>query len=312
MNKKQNKELQSNLPALKPKRFKHMLTINKFEDLNTVKNIDKWLLKKRGYVFRMPKPGTPVIVSFSGGLDSTVLLGLIITKYKLIVYPLYIYDQPRAERESKSARQIINFFKKKYPKSIKPLITYHNNTIGNWAYKNTQLNLKNRVLVNAVIDSRENLPLLHSQYIYQQSGLKIYDIFCGIQYNDGKYNPSQTLAAIRTTTFNMCVKTGIYNWQFCSLFLEKELGYLIDKHELIKIGNELKLPLEKTWSCFRLNKEHCGICGNCITRKQAFLQAGVKDKTIYLKKTYLKNPKEISIPTYSSILKRIIKRVIHY
>jgi 7-cyano-7-deazaguanine synthase len=42
------------------------------------------------------------------------------------------------------------------------------------------------------------------------------------------------------------------------------------KHEIVKLGHELKAPMHLTWSCYRAGKLHCGKCGPCYMRRKAF------------------------------------------
>jgi 7-cyano-7-deazaguanine synthase len=56
------------------------------------------------------------------------------------------------------------------------------------------------------------------------------------------------------------------------------------KAEIVKIGSELNVPFELTWSCYKGGEYHCGKCGTCTERKEAFKLARVKDPTIYLEK----------------------------
>jgi 7-cyano-7-deazaguanine synthase len=37
-----------------------------------------------------------------------------------------------------------------------------------------------------------------------------------------------------------------------------------------------------TYSCYNGSTDHCGECGTCVERKEAFKLAGVNDPTIYI------------------------------
>ena len=41
------------------------------------------------------------------------------------------------------------------------------------------------------------------------------------------------------------------------------------------------MPFEKTWSCYKGQDLHCGRCGTCVERREAFYLAGVEDPTTY-------------------------------
>ena len=53
------------------------------------------------------------------------------------------------------------------------------------------------------------------------------------------------------------------------------------KSETIKVGAELGVPFNLTWSCYRDGQKHCGKCESCINRKEAFAGAGISDPTEY-------------------------------
>ncbi len=53
------------------------------------------------------------------------------------------------------------------------------------------------------------------------------------------------------------------------------------KADLVKRGNEIGVPFEKTWSCYAGGEKHCGKCGTCVERKEAFELVGLSDPTSY-------------------------------
>lgn len=55
----------------------------------------------------------------------------------------------------------------------------------------------------------------------------------------------------------------------------------ITKTDIVKIGVSLGVPYAQTWSCYKGNEYHCGKCGTCVERREAFHDAGVEDPTVY-------------------------------
>ena len=53
------------------------------------------------------------------------------------------------------------------------------------------------------------------------------------------------------------------------------------KAEIVSLGFDLGVPFEKTWSCYKGGEIHCGKCGTCVERREAFQLAGVYDATVY-------------------------------
>lgn len=56
---------------------------------------------------------------------------------------------------------------------------------------------------------------------------------------------------------------------------------LMSKADICRTGNELGAPLHLSWSCYRGDAIHCGSCGTCVERREAFTLAGVPDPTSY-------------------------------
>lgn len=55
----------------------------------------------------------------------------------------------------------------------------------------------------------------------------------------------------------------------------------MDKAAIAMRGNELGVNFSETWSCYKGGDIHCGVCGTCVERREAFLLAGISDPTTY-------------------------------
>jgi 7-cyano-7-deazaguanine synthase len=55
----------------------------------------------------------------------------------------------------------------------------------------------------------------------------------------------------------------------------------LTKTEIAVIGANLGVPYRLTWSCYEGNEVHCGRCGTCVERREAFRDANIADPTPY-------------------------------
>lgn len=55
----------------------------------------------------------------------------------------------------------------------------------------------------------------------------------------------------------------------------------IPKADIVTIGARHNVPFGDTWSCYKGGANHCGRCGTCVERREAFAIAGVDDPTTY-------------------------------
>ena len=53
------------------------------------------------------------------------------------------------------------------------------------------------------------------------------------------------------------------------------------KADIAADGAALGVPFTDTWSCYKGGEIHCGRCGTCVERQEAFALAGVNDPTVY-------------------------------
>lgn len=53
------------------------------------------------------------------------------------------------------------------------------------------------------------------------------------------------------------------------------------KADIVTEGQRHNAPFAETWSCYKGGAHHCGRCGTCVERREAFDLAGVTDPTQY-------------------------------
>ena len=79
------------------------------------------------------------------------------------------------------------------------------------------------------------------------------------------------------TAMNQALQLGTYeNVRLISPFAR------VDKTEIARIGGRLGVDFAQTWSCYKGLEVHCGVCGTCYERKEAFELAGLEDPTEYM------------------------------
>ena len=55
----------------------------------------------------------------------------------------------------------------------------------------------------------------------------------------------------------------------------------LTKGQIAGEGAKLGVDFSRTWSCYKGGAVHCGMCGTCVERREAFAVAGLADPTVY-------------------------------
>lgn len=288
--------------TLSKPQFIDRLKKRKLENLEIVATVERFLKKKRGYVFRQPRRGEPVILLVSGGMDSIVAWAYLIEKYQYRVFPLYLNrGRERRRREGFALQYFSKLFQKRYgafysaPKEFTFLMPIPE-------LEKEMQDAKTYLHPKVILDSLDDdhrlaehasqygmsiiVPLYgipFARYLSEHLRIKVNTIFSAVTPEDGLGVPSQTLTSLRVAMLAMCTSTGDYHWNFSSVFFEKETGNWISKPEVIRLGFKLSLPLELAWSCYQTGLLHCGNCLSCISRREQFRRSGIKDRTTYVK-----------------------------
>jgi len=80
--------------------------------------------------------------------------------------------------------------------------------------------------------------------------------------------------------FNSMYRLGLWSYDKTPVQILLPLSGK-SKVEVVKLGLDLKVPLEITWSCYWDRDLHCGTCASCVERKEAFRALGVEDPIEY-------------------------------
>lgn len=99
-------------------------------------------------------------------------------------------------------------------------------------------------------------------------------IFLGLNLEEGGAFPDNTEEFYQL--FNKVLAIGSTSRPI----IINPLGNLM-KHEIVKLALEINAPIHLSWSCYRGNDKHCGICAPCYMRKKAFEMNGIKDMIEY-------------------------------
>lgn len=231
---------------------------------------------RRLTILRHMQADTPkkVVVIYSGGMDSTVLL------YQLVkggaeVRALSIdYSQRHRERELSAARQIAEGLGISHEvadlRGINHLLAGSSLTSpdidvpeGHYAEENMKATVvPNRNMIMLSVAAGYAISIQYDAVAYAaHSGDHAIYPDCRNEFADA------VDAAIQLADWHRV--------QLYRPFLD------MSKADIAKLGSELKVPLEKTWSCYNGRAKHCGRCGTCIERREAFYLAGMEDFTKY-------------------------------
>ena len=99
-------------------------------------------------------------------------------------------------------------------------------------------------------------------------------IFYGAQGSDEPFYPDCRREFYKAFEKAACLGTGM------EMSIEAPFSGR-PKSETLRIGAELGVPFELTWSCYFNGVRHCGKCESCVNRKKAFKEAGMRDPTEY-------------------------------
>ena len=213
------------------------------------------------------------VVLFSGGLDSTVLVYDLLNEGADLKLLSIDYGQ-RHEKELKSSSEIAEYLELEHEILRLPML---NNLLGGSALTDPSILLPEghyaEDSMKATVVPNRNMILLSLA-----AGHAISLQFDTVAYaaHAGDHTIYPDCRPEFATAIDQALK--LCDWNTISLYRP---FIQLSKQDLVRKGNELGVPFEKTWSCYAGNDKHCGKCGTCVERKEAFELVGLLDPTEY-------------------------------
>lgn len=219
------------------------------------------------------------LVLFSGGIDSTTCLGLAISKYgKENVIALSITYGQKHTKEIEAANAIVQYYGIEkidldlsliFRFSDCSLLKGSDEDIPHESYAQ-QLEKTNGSPVSTYVPFRNGLFISSAAAIALSRKCSV--IYYGAHADDAAGNAYPDCSSV----FNNAMNTAVYEGSGKQLKIEVPFVNMT-KADVVKIGLELKVPYELTWSCYEGGDKPCGQCGTCIDRAKAFELNGIND-----------------------------------
>lgn len=213
------------------------------------------------------------VVLLSGGMDSATALAHAIAQDPKVVGISFNYGQ-RHVKELEMAKALCDHYEKRHividlrsiGQHLKSSLIAGSSTdipVGVYDQENMALTVvpnRNAIMVNIAAGICESLG-------YEKVVIAVHSGDHAI-YRDCR---PEWVAAMRTSIALACPTVSL------------EAPFLFTtKDGIAKLGDRLGVPFfDMTWSCYNGRKIHCGTCGTCTERIEAFYLAGVDDYTEY-------------------------------
>lgn len=209
------------------------------------------------------------IVLFSSGLDSTTVLYYAMSKGYECHCLIFDYGQKHS-KEVNNAKKFAESLHLDYH-IVKTSIPWDISSLINKDKKIPEhKQIKEGFVPSTYVPGRNTIFLSYA--ISYAETIKAKKIFLGINAVDFSSYPDCTPQYLKSMQQVMkALNNGI---EICAP-IEK-----YSKSQIIKLGTKLKVPYEKTWSCYNGKNKPCGKCDSCKLRAKGFKEAGIDDPAL--------------------------------
>lgn len=215
------------------------------------------------------------VVAVSGGLDSCVTTAIASKEFNLALVHIN-YGQRTESKELDSFHKIADHFEV----DKKLVIDFaHFQKIGGSSLTDRTISIEKANLDNTNVPSSyvpfRNANILSACVSWAEI-INAKAIFIGAVHEDSSGYPDCRPGFFKSfeETVNLGTKPDT------NIKIETPIIDL-NKNEIIKLGLELKAPIQLTWSCYSNENEACGVCDSCALRLRGFQSLNVVDPIPY-------------------------------
>ena len=216
------------------------------------------------------------VAIMSGGMDSVTLAYYLKQKYKDLHLVSFDYGQ-RHKKELECAVIQADILKAKHEiidiSGIRPLLKGSALTD---AIDVPEGHYEEESMSQTVVPNRNAIMLSIAWGLACSTRADV--LACGVHSGDHHIYPDCRPYFIQNLNESLRIGTMDHrkeNLQLIAPFINHDKTWIAAK------GKELGVPFQYTWTCYKGLEKHCGKCGACVERKEAFRDSGGNDPTIY-------------------------------
>jgi 7-cyano-7-deazaguanine synthase in queuosine biosynthesis len=227
------------------------------------------LKNNRGFVIESPEEEL-VMILYSGGLNSTVLIEWVLQNWNCKLILLYIRrDTKNQQWEEQAVDYFYQFYKERYPSRIIDCMKI-NVQIPLQMNKEYLDRSREKVLGIPFCNvSMWNTALVQMIYLSGKYRTTIRTLLIGNGSEDERRLDVGSLSLL-STCMNVCITTGVWIYQILAPFMDDSFQITMNKSAIVKYGLLNEIPLEKTRSCATNEENPCNDCDACNKRNEAF------------------------------------------
>lgn len=223
------------------------------------------------------------LVLSSGGVDSTTALGLAVSKYGAEnVISLSISYGQKHDKEIEAAKKVAAYYGVEqlfldlsliFQYSNCSLLKQSSEEIPEESYEEQIKKTNGEKPVSTYVPFRNGLFLSSAASIALSKDCSM--IYYGAHADDAAGFAYPDCSQDFYEAMNQAVYEGSgHQLKIGAPFVK------LNKAEVVKMGLELGVPYELTWSCYEGGDKPCGKCGTCLDRAKAFAANGVEDPAL--------------------------------